>query len=278
MKRIKSLKERWVLITGAAGGIGTVLTRQVLQEGARVILVDKNFERLTELKDELATETVQIFEADLARKESLFGFCDKIEDQDVDVLVNNAGVVYSGSFEHMDLEDFEQVQSINLYAAVRLTRRLLPKLIARRGHIVNVASGAGLMAPGGLCAYATSKYGLVGYSEALRAELHGRVGVSAICPYFVKTQIVKNSLLGSNIAAEDRDEHLAKLDQMVQMVGTKTARVGKVIIKSIKKNKGLVPVGFNTRLLWAIAKYFPRFANYLNNLVYRKLGERGYIK
>jgi len=280
---MQSLSNKCVLITGAAGGIGSVLAGRLLRkEGARLILVDKDFQGLGELKVELeqsSTEgSVQIYEADLAAKTSIERLFEQIEGEEIDVLVNNAGIAYGGTFAEMDLEDFEEVIDVNLYAAVRLTHLLLPGLIQRRGSIVNVGSAAGLLGPAGMNAYATSKFGLAGFSESLRAELKGKVGVSIVCPCFVKTPIAKNTLLPSDLDPSQREKQRERIDRLVQGTGMTSERVCKVIIKSIKRNKGLVVVGFNARVLQGVKKCSPRLADFLNHVVFRILTRWGCVR
>ena len=283
MKRMRSLKDRCVLITGAAGGIGSELARRLLfREGARLILIDKDLEGLRRLEKELeqaSTEgRVQVFEADLANMASIRTLVERIENQSIDVLVNNAGIIYNGTFAGMDLDDFESVVSVNLYAPIRLTRLLLAKLIASRGAVVNVASGAGLLGIGGINAYATSKFGLVGFSESLRAELRGRVGVGVLCLCFVRTPIARSMLLPSDASPEEGNKQLQRIDRMVQRNGMRPERVAKVIVKMIKKDKGLVLLGLSTRFLWGVKRWFPPLTDLVNRLIFLGLVKRGYVR
>ena len=281
---VRSLKGKTVLLTGAAGGIGAlVATRLALREGASLILADKNFDRLAELQSAIEQKSagparISIHEVDLSSTASMLDFHRKIGDRSIDVLINNAGVVYSGPFENMKYADFEYVLAVNLRAAVFLTGLLLPVLKKNRGHIVNVASGAGLVAPAGLNAYATSKFALVGFSEALRAELRGRVGVSAVCPAFVATSIMKNSLLDPEIAGRDREVHIEKVDSYLRRIGINPKRVSDRIVSSIKRNRGMVPVGTLTHLIWNQKKLFPGLTGFLNAVIFRYVMKKGMLK
>jgi short-subunit dehydrogenase len=178
----------------------------------------------------------------------------------------------------MEWEDFDIVLSVNLMAAVHLTRLLLPQLIKNRGFIVNVASGSGLAPFPGLSAYTTSKFGLVGFSEAIRAELRGLVGVSTICPAFVATPIIKDSLLSSKMESREQTERRDKLHTLFQNIGMAPDRVADVIIKSIKKNKGLVPVGFVTHFLYALRRFLPKTFDRINASSYRSFVRKGLLK
>jgi short-subunit dehydrogenase len=283
MKKIKSLNGKRVLITGATGGIGSVLARRLLQrEGARLILVDRETGRLRELKDSLNAEfkeqnpQIEIFEADLASLESIQGLVRSIGDGELDVLINNAGIVITRSLAKMDLQDAEAHIDVNLLAVIRLTRLLLPKLLERdRAFIVNVASGAGLAGPGGLSAYAASKFGVVGFSEALRTELWDHnVGVSVVCPAFVKTDIIKNSARKS----AGGDAGVEKLDQVVKKMGVTPEKVAKRIIKAIKRNRGVVIISAWSRMVLVTRFFSPRLAGWFSRVVYRKMKKKGVIE
>lgn len=283
MRQKQTLNGKCVLITGAAGGIGSALARQLLFEhGARVLMVDKDFARLETLKAawdrSLAEERTRIIHADLAAKASIDELYDAISTENIDVLVNNAGIAYSGKFAGMELTDFERLINVNLYAAVRLTHMLLPKLVQRRGFIVNVSSAAGLLAPGGINAYATSKFALVGFSESLRAELKGDVGVSVVCPCFVRTPIATNTLLPSGVDGDQRKAQYDQIDRLVQSNGMAPERVCNAIIRSILKNRGLVVVGLRARFLLGLKKRSPRLADCLNHLVFREFVRRGCVR
>ena len=174
--------------------------------------------------------------------------------------------------------DFDQVLNVNLKAAVRLTHFCLPKLIKNEGFIVNVASGAGLSPIPGMCAYSTSKFGLVGFSEGLRAELRGTVGVSTICPAFVKTDIMKNSLVSSRLAPEEKKDGQEKFDQLVRSTGADPGKIADIIIKSIKKGKRLVPLGFVTHFFYTLRKFLPRLVDRLNAYLYRDMVAKKFLK
>ena len=108
----------------------------------------------------------------------------------VTLLINNAGVSLQGSFEEISLDEFAWLMNINFGAVVSLTKACLPHLLAAGGaHLVNVSSLYGIIAPPGESAYAASKFAVRGFSEALRHELAGRVGVTVVHPGGVKTNI-----------------------------------------------------------------------------------------
>lgn len=280
MKKL-DLKGRHVLVTGAAGGIGAALSRLLVRAGVgRLILVDRDVAGLQRLKHDLGDAPVTLLEADLASRPSLEGLVEGLRGQRLDVLVNNAGVAPGGSFGAMDYTTIEVALATNLTATVFLTHHLLPALLASdRAAIVNVASGAGLLAPGGMAAYAASKFGVVGFSEALRAELRAAgVGVSVICPAFVRTRIVRNSLPAAGPLSDDQAARVERLDRLVQARGVSAEAVATRIVRAIERDQGRVVLGLVPRILIALRFFFPRAADRANRANFRNMTRDGLLR
>lgn len=183
------LRDRIALVTGAAGGIGPQIARALVAEGARVCLSDlpAAAERLEEVR--VQTGAALAHTADVTAPEGREALVGAIEEQvgPLDVLVNNAGIENSLPFEEFPPGEISAHLAVNLEAPMLLTRRVLPGMLERgRGHVVNIASMAGKVGTPYLAPYSASKFGLVGFTEALRAELRDRpVSASVICPIFV---------------------------------------------------------------------------------------------
>ncbi len=281
MKR--ELAGRRFVLTGAAGGIGALVARQLLlEEHASCVLVDRNVEALDRLAAELqakaggdADARFQTMAVDLAKPEGLDALVAGLGDEPIAGLINNAGVAYAGPFAEMPLDAIERILAVNLLAPVRLTRLLLPRLIASQGAIVNVASGAGLVGPAGLAAYAASKFALVGFSEALRGELRGVVSVTAICPAFVATSLVQNSAKAAGAAAASAEATTTRLDDFVKRVGIAPERVSAAIVSALQRGPGTVPVSAAAHVLWGIKKLLPGTVDYLNHRQFRKVVDEG---
>jgi len=178
-----------VFITGGSSGIGLAFARLVLAEGADVVIAARRQDVLDEARASLAAgaprakvETLALdvsVEADVADR-----LAKLIAERPIDVLVNNAGVVLPGRFLELPSAEFRRMMDINYFGAVHTCRAVLPSMVARkRGHVLNVASLAGVIGIYGYTPYAASKFALAGFSQALRAEMwpHG-VGVSVCLP------------------------------------------------------------------------------------------------
>lgn len=267
-----------VLITGAAGGVGTALALRLSREGARLALADRDVPGLKVLADRFAHgpgQLPEIYEVDLASPASLDSLCEALGDDPLDVLVNNAGIAPGGVFSQQAPATLDTVIDINLRAAMRLTQRLLPRLLARpRAAVANVASAAGLLGPGGLAAYAASKFGLVGFSEALRAELRGRVGVSVVCPAFVQTDIMHHTVAITGEGAESQDA----LSALAHRYGLPPDRVARATLDAIRHDRGRVVPGALPHLLLALRALSPDLADLANHRLFRLLSEQGALR
>lgn len=181
---VVDVRGRTVLVTGASGGIGRATALELARLGALVRLSGRDEAALREVAR--ATGGTYLV-ADLARPEEV----DRLGTWagDVDVLVNNAGTGWAGRFVDMPPERVGELVAVNLLAPLRLTRALLPGMLARsRGHVVNVASIAGHVGPREEAVYAATKAALIAFSESLRYELAGTgVGVSVVSPGVVRT-------------------------------------------------------------------------------------------
>ena len=184
------------LITGASAGIGREFARQLASRAKSLIVIARREQRLNELRTELEQQypNIAVFlrKTDLAdpvQLNELLAWLDR-ERIDVDLLINNAGLGDSGSFATSDPIRNEQMTLVNIVALTRLTRHLLPRMIARqRGGILNVSSSAGFLPIPDFAIYAATKAYVTSFSEALRAELRGTgVSVCALCPGPVHTE------------------------------------------------------------------------------------------
>jgi short-subunit dehydrogenase len=190
---------RTCVITGAASGIGAALALNLAKRRAVLVLIDRDADglaRVAELAREVGAAATDTYVIDLSDGGDRLGLAAEVASRHggADLLVNNAGVALSGTFEQVSMADFDWLMEINLRAVVRMTKAFLPQLLNRPGaHLVNVSSLFGLIAPPSQVAYATSKFGVRGFTEALRHELAGRVGVTVVHPGGIKTNIAASA-------------------------------------------------------------------------------------
>jgi NADP-dependent 3-hydroxy acid dehydrogenase YdfG len=178
------------VITGASSGIGAATARALAAQGYRLALLARRVERLEELAGELG-ETAVAIAADVTNRDTVVAAADQIKHDlgGADVLVNNAGVMLLGPFGSTQREEARRMVEVNLLGAMTATEVFLDQLRDGGGDLVNISSVAGRTARAGNAAYAATKWGMNGWSEALRQELQPDVRVIVIEPGAVATEL-----------------------------------------------------------------------------------------
>jgi short-subunit dehydrogenase len=193
---VKTLAGKRALVTGGASGIGKAIATRLAAAGAELLLVDLNEALLAETANELRSKgvTVRTYALDLTNTSRLLGLREEIHKSGgpIDVLVNNAGVVFGGAFLDVPLERHMTTYRVNTEGLVAMTHAFLPDLLARpEGHVVNIASASAFIGLPFGATYASSKWAVLGFSESLLLELqhlgHRHVHVTAVCPSYVAT-------------------------------------------------------------------------------------------
>lgn len=172
-----------VLLTGATGGIGQAIARDMRARGAQLVLTGRRVEVLDPLASELGARSLSVDLDDRVAVERLLD-----EAGDVDILIANAGMPAAGRLESFTIAEVDRTLEVNLRAPVALARALLPGMLERRrGHLVFISSIAGKTVVPGNPLYHGTKYALRGFAAGLRVDMHGSgVGVSCIFPGFIR--------------------------------------------------------------------------------------------
>jgi NAD(P)-dependent dehydrogenase (short-subunit alcohol dehydrogenase family) len=192
----KEFANRTLLVTGATSGIGKATALRFARAGANVAAVGRDEDALLHLRDEVESEGAEFLEiaADLSRENEPDRVIAKALERfaGIDVLVNAAGHISSGTIENTSMQAWDAMLEINLRAPFALMQRALPSLIERRGNVVNVSSVTGLRAFPGVLAYCVSKAGLDQLTRCAALEVAAKgVRVNAVNPGVVVTEIHK---------------------------------------------------------------------------------------
>jgi all-trans-retinol dehydrogenase (NAD+) len=193
---MKNFKEKKVLITGGASGIGKLLAEKLAKRGAVVIIVDINLESAKAVATEIKSSGGKAYAlyANLGDIESLKKCKTEVValGMSVDILVNNAGIVFGGEFEKIPLDKHLLTYKINIDGMVAMTHLFFDQLReGNNSNIVNISSASGLIGLPYGTTYASSKWGVIGFSESLRLELIERninnIHVTTVCPGYIST-------------------------------------------------------------------------------------------
>lgn len=194
---MKNFRDKVVVITGAGSGIGRAVALAFAKEGARVHVVDLERARSESVADEIRSAGGRAIphQVDCRSRTEIEALADELwaSEGRVDILHNNAGIGHGGRIEQTTLEDWDRVLSINLWGTIIGIQTFVPRMLRQGGeaHLINTASGLGLVAAPGMAPYCASKFAVVGISESLTSELAPKgIGVTVLCPGIINTAIV----------------------------------------------------------------------------------------
>ena len=260
------LRGTTAVVTGASRGIGVYIARALAEEGANLSLTARSADELEQVRIEIESMGVTAIATvgDVSIAEDRARLIERTEAElgPIDILVNNAGIDIVRRFHEAPESDFVDTLRINLEAPILLTRAIVPGMLERdRGHVVNISSGAGKVGVPGESAYCSSKHGLVGFTNALRAEYERtNVNFSVVCPGLVTDVGMAHRWVEGGVKAP-------------RIAGSsKPQKVAAITVSCIKKNRSEVLV--NTppvRPLIVLANIAPGITPFL----LRKLGYSG---
>ncbi|CAN5421335.1 SDR family oxidoreductase [soil metagenome] len=233
---MRQLDGKTIVMTGAAGGIGSLVARRLRGEGARVIGIDRIG----------CIDCDETLLSDLADRDALGVLSGTLTGLPIDILVNVAGAQYFGEADRQDLDSIQLCYAVNLIAPAALARAVLPGMIARgEGQIVNIGSAMGAIAYPYFATYSSSKAGLKALSDALRREVGARgIAVTHIAPRAVQTAF--------NTAAVNR------FLELVKMRADDPRVVAEVIVRAIIARRKDVAIGAAERFYARLNALAPR--------------------
>jgi NAD(P)-dependent dehydrogenase (short-subunit alcohol dehydrogenase family) len=260
---ISNFKNKQVLITGGAAGIGYETALAFARCGAHVMLVDLNPSGLEKAAAEIAKLGVECrtWVVNVSDEAAMTGLANEVTSAIgvPDVLVNNAGIGFLGPFVETPMSAWRRVMDVNLMGVVHGCALFVPRMLEAGGPrcVVNVASAAALGPVGGLSAYTASKHAVVGFSETLAIELAGtQVGLTVVCPGLINTAIVRIGADNSTPSVKQ-----AQADRIVRYYeehGCHPKVVAGQIVAAVQAGKGLITPGPTATMAHYARKLLPR--------------------
>jgi NAD(P)-dependent dehydrogenase (short-subunit alcohol dehydrogenase family) len=271
---VRNLGGKTVLVTGAASGIGKETALACARRRADLVICDVNEGGLKETEQQAHALGCEVYaqRVDVADRTAMKRFSEAVHQRvpALDLLVNNAGVGLAGGFLYTTLEDWDWIVGINLLGVVYGCHFFVPAMVERGqgGHVVNVSSAAGFSATELLAAYATTKFAVLGLSEALRDELsRHKIGVTAICPGIINTPIAETSPMRGPDASPELRQRLAETFRR-RNYGPR--RVAENILKAVQRNRSVAPISPEAWTFYLLKRFLPGVMAAFN----RKMGER----
>ncbi len=259
---MKNFEGKVVFVTGAGSGIGRATALALAAAGARVAVSDIQQDSAADTAAAIRRngQEAQAFTLDVSNPEQIEQTASEVNQSlgVPSILVNNAGIAVGGYFLDCSQESWQRIISINLMGVVHCCRIFVPLMVAssQPGHVVNISSMLGYTGAKGVSAYCATKFGVVGFSESLRAEMaQYDIGVSTICPGMIRTNIINSGILESK--EEDVEEKRESIDLMYEKRNYPPDRVAKSIIKAIRRNRAMVPVTPEAWLTYYLKRWSP---------------------
>jgi 3-oxoacyl-[acyl-carrier protein] reductase len=250
---MKIIRGKKALVTGAASGIGRAIALELAKAGADLFLVDIDRDKLAVTAREIEAYNVEALTVccDLSDPAQISRTVEELRRVwgRLNILVNNAGINYYGPMHLMKEELWLRMMAVNLAAPIQLFRELLSSLLAADdAHVLNVCSFLGYITAHKMAAYQTTKFGLLGFTQALRTEYsRPNFGVTALCPGFVDTAM-------TDAMVSARTGRSAKV---LSWLSTTPEKVAAKAVRAIRRNRRMVVVTPLAHICWWLARLCP---------------------
>jgi len=265
---VKQIEGSIALVTGAGSGIGRATALALAEQGARVAVTDLCPESAEGTASTISRRggEARAFALDVSDPERTEALARDIQQElgNPTILVNNAGVAVGGYFLDTSQDSWQKIMSVNLMGVVHCCRVFIPFMVrsGQPGHVVNIASMLGYTGMRGVSAYCATKFGVMGFSESLRAEMreHG-IGVSAICPGMIRTNIISAGILESadlDVEAKRRD-----IERLYEKRNYPPEKVAQAVISAIRRDRAVVPVTTEAWVTYYLKRWLPGAVGWL---------------
>jgi NAD(P)-dependent dehydrogenase (short-subunit alcohol dehydrogenase family) len=275
-----SVKDKVVLITGGSRGLGLVLAREFGSEGAKIVICARDEIELDHARIDLESRGIHVLtvKCDVTINSEVADMVDRIYDHfgQIDVLVNNAGIIQVGPLEVMTTEDFRQAMETHFWGALNTILAVLPQMRQRKeGRIVNISSIGGKISIPHMIPYSASKFALVGLSKGLRLELiKDGIAVTTVCPGLMRTGSPRNA----DFKGQHRDEYAwFSISDSLPFTSIKAERAARQIIDACKRGQAELVISIQAKAAVLFESLFPETNANLLSVINRLLPEAGGI-
>ena len=257
------------VVTGAARGIGRELALQLAKRGGRIALADIDLATLEETAREvraLGGEAIAV-RCDVRSDDDVKSLEASAREHlgEVDLLINNAGVLVTGDVADLSCDDYRRAFDVNVWGVIHGCRHFVPAMKSRRsGAVLNVASLAGVITLPHMGAYNASKAAVIALSETLHAELapHG-VNVSVLCPSFTRTSLIDAS------TGKPKESALALGRTIMAKLGSAPEQVARVALEAVERGDLYAIPALHGRFVWSMKRLWPEQFKRLMGLAQR---------
>lgn len=279
-RRLFDFKNKVVLITGGSRGLGLVLARMLADDGARLAICARNSEELERARQDLEESGAEVssFVCDVRNQDAVEKTVESVRKQfgQIDVLINNAGVIQVGPLELQTQEDFKNAMDIHFWGPFYTMQAVVPEMRERRaGRIINIASIGGKVSIPHLAPYCASKFALVGLSGAMQVELaKENIAVTTVCPGLMRTGSHINAVFkGQN----EKEFAWFSLGNALPVSSIGAERAAKQIIEASRRGDAEAIISIQAQFAAKFNNLFPELTAEISGLVNRILPAAGGI-
>jgi NAD(P)-dependent dehydrogenase (short-subunit alcohol dehydrogenase family) len=262
------------VITGGSRGLGLVMARQLVREGASVVLLARNAEELRKAEAELTGlgGAVLALRCDIRKRDHVEHAIQKALERfgQIDILINNAGVIQVGPLEHMTCEDFEESLAVHFFGPLFITLAVLPHMQrSGEGRIVNITSIGGKIAVPHLAPYSAGKFALVGFSDALRSEVRRQgIRVTTVVPGLMRTGSPPNA----HFKGRHKEEYAwFAVSDALPLLSMNAERAAALILEACRRGAPRLTIGVQAKAAILLNELFPGATAEIAALVNRVL-------